>query len=401
MFLCALFSKVMAITLPLVMVLYDYVFLEGSCKAPAKKFFPPQITVKDKMIFFVLAAVFAAIGAAAAVPSFDGNFIASLFKNIYRAVFQYAFYIVKFFLPFKLSIVYPPAMESKTLFTILLPFFVLFWSWINIAAFKKSKKIFFGLMFYTITILPVLNIVPFGLEIPADRFTYIPYIGLFYCAANGISLINSKKSKAAAAAALCCIIVFFCFLSRERVNEWKDNITLFTKSIERYPTYIAYANRGAAYFEAKEYSLALEDEFKALDAGFSYDAIAHILIAFIYRETGKHEEALKEVNIGLDSASYDDAKNAYSLRADIYRSLSEHDKAVEDLRHLYDYYENTNYIFWETAAIYEEAGKYHLSVLEIEKLLELEPHNAEAKRHRTKLLNKIADGDYPIPEDAA
>ncbi|MCL2144056.1 MAG: hypothetical protein FWH43_00960 [Endomicrobia bacterium] len=374
MFLCALFSKVMAVTLPLVLILYDYAFgSAASGNSPKemsgifeKKFYFRQITIKDKIIFFVIAIVFTVIAVIAAFHSVDGNFIIKLLKNIHRGLFHYAFYIVKLFFPFKLSILYPLQMENGLLYKILVPFFIFFWSWINIAAFKRSKKIFFGLMFYTVTVFPVLNIAPFGLENPADRFTYIPYIGLFYCAAAGVSLINSKKLKTFATAALCCIIFLFCLLSKERVGEWKNSITLFTKAIERYPMHAVYLNRAVAYFEAKEYSLAFEDIHEALRAKrYPFDKIQH----------------------------------TYFLRAKIYHSVGEHDRAIHELRYIFDNYKRVNFIFWQAAEIYEEQEKYHLAILEIEKLLKLEPRNAKVKEYRTKLLNKIADGDYPIPED--
>ncbi|MCL2484641.1 MAG: tetratricopeptide repeat protein [Endomicrobia bacterium] len=388
MFLCSLFSKVMAVTLPAVLVLYDYIFADNSFGKNLKdKLF--GVSVKDKTPFFVLSAVFVVIGILSVASSFDGNIFTDFFRNAYRAAFQYTFYIMKFFIPLNLSIVYPPEMENNTIYKIFIPIFMLFWAYINIWALKHSKKIFFGLMFYSITILPVLNMVPFGLSIPADRFTYIPYFGLAYSLIVAVYLINSGTKKKIALVFLCLFIALLFFLSRDRVGEWQNNIVLFTKAIERHPTYIAYTNRGAAYLDIKEYDLALSDAKMALETDYHYKAIAHIVLASIYKETGDYGKALEEINIALESISYDDAKDAYFIRADIYSLMKQPDKAIEDLRYLYDNYENINYIFWAASSVYEKESKYSLAAYEMDKLLAIEPHNKPAEEHRKKLLIKL------------
>lgn len=414
MFLCALLSKVMAVTLPLVLVLYDYVFIKnvsgktqnevfvgasGKLKYFKKKFCRLNAAFKDKIIFFVLAAAFTVIGFFAAVPSVDGAFIADIFKNVYRGAFQYSFYIMKFFLPLKLSIIYPAAMEQKILFMVLTQLFILFWIYINYTAFKKSKKIFFGLMFFTITVLPVLNLVPFGLEIPADRFTYIPYMGLIYSLIILVSRIKPSYVKKAFYILLSIFICGAIFLSRIRVGEWEDNITLFSKSIERYPTYVAYTNRGAAYIDTGQYDLAAADELSALKIGSSYEAIAHMLLSYVYKLTGKYDEALKEINIALETASDDDAENAYFARAELYKILRQPDKAIADLHYLYDYYDDTSYAIWMAADIYEKEGKLHLAAYEMDILLETEPNNKDAEAYKKRMYSEMLNSNYPIPEE--
>jgi protein O-mannosyl-transferase len=100
------------------------------------------------------------------------------------------------------------------------------------------------------TILPVIGVVQFGLTPMADRFTYVPLIGLFVMVAWGIpDLLSGWRAHRGFLFAAALLIVIACAAAaRAQVNYWRDNVTLFTRATEvtlRIDSYAAHMTLGA------------------------------------------------------------------------------------------------------------------------------------------------------------
>src|SRR5205085_8104977 len=89
---------------------------------------------------------------------------------------------------------------------------------------RISKKIIFGIGFFTITVFLVLQLLPVGGAIMADRYSYIPSIGIFFIVAVGLSNI---KSRAILTTILTITVILFSIKTYSQCSIWKNGMTLW------------------------------------------------------------------------------------------------------------------------------------------------------------------------------
>lgn len=174
-FLASLLSKAMAVSLPLVFLLTDY--FKGR-KIDKKN-------LLEKAPFFLLSIIFGLI-AIKAQKSFGYTELETVLtfpQRMVFAVYSFVNYLVKLVLPLDLSVFYAyPENESG----IFIPgyFFLYVLSFMAVVIYlaytqRFTRKVIFGLGFFTLTILMVLQLLPVGKAMMAERYSYIPSIGIF------------------------------------------------------------------------------------------------------------------------------------------------------------------------------------------------------------------------------
>ena len=222
-------SKPTAVTLPVTLILIDFYRNEFGFKIDVLKKYIP---------FFVISLVFSYV-AVSGHYSEQEKAITTIFVrsiNFFDAHLNYLFYIYKFFLPINLSCFYPDFYDHNNI----TPNFVFYSTTILyllilvvIASLKINKKIFFGFFFFFITLLPSSGILPTGIAPIADRYTYIPYIGLAYIVAELLFYIYKKNKilKHVTILTLTVIIVLSAYLTYQRNILWSDNKELMTQAI--------------------------------------------------------------------------------------------------------------------------------------------------------------------------
>lgn len=292
LFVLSLLSKSMAVTLPLVLILLDY-------------FSGRKISLgllKNKIPFLSLSllfGIFALLSQQGAIRvDYTGD---SPFRNILIAFHGLVFYLEKMVFPVKLSCLY---MYSTKHFEIMMsrfllsPFIVAALATLIIYSTRYTKKVTFGSMFYFLTLLPVLQLLPVGNAFAADRYTYIPLIGIFYVLGEGFFYLYNKQWPYARPLRIlltAIIVIALCTLGTLTWNLthiWKNGGTLWGNVIKNYPlSSIAYNNRAAAYFVDKQYDEATKDITSALTINPNYDQ-ANANLCRIYATTGHKDKAL-------------------------------------------------------------------------------------------------------------
>jgi hypothetical protein len=123
----------------------------------------------------------------------------SIWHRIQFASYGFVMYIVKFFVPVNQVAIYPypaqPQYDSGTFVTLLLlaPFIFIIISGLVIYSLKKTKLFVFGMGFFLVTVMMVLQFISVGVAIIADRYTYLSYIGLAFIPAMLIGEHMTKK----------------------------------------------------------------------------------------------------------------------------------------------------------------------------------------------------------------
>ncbi|MBF0463499.1 MAG: tetratricopeptide repeat protein [Nitrospirae bacterium] len=288
----ALMSKPMAVTLPFALLLLDYWPLRRFQSERGFKQLLPLVT--EKIPMFVLSAIFSVVTFYA---QNTGEVMAKLEylpidDRLKNAFIAYLSYFVKLVYPTNMAAIYTierPAPIVKTLIAI--SFFVTMTALVIIYA-KKAPAFFTGWFWFAGTLVPVIGLVQVGSQSMADRYTYIPSVGLFLAAAMAVPVFSDKVRKIIVAAVFAGITIFLTFTAHKQVSFWKTDIKLFEHAIEvTHNNYIALSNLGAAYMTRKMYDEAEIVLSKSILIERNYPP-AYVNLANVYVRMGKFDEAI-------------------------------------------------------------------------------------------------------------
>jgi protein O-mannosyl-transferase len=306
-FALGLMSKPMLVTLPFVLLLLDYWPLNrisfNSRDEDRLEISTPFVSQKlkisslmiEKIPLFILTIISTCLTIYAALyVKMVANLEAlPLTKRISNAIISYALYIKKLFLPYNLAVFYPPSKIDfwQASFTALLMF------GITITVFKFYRKypyLLVGWLWYLGTLVPVIGLLQVGAQAMADRYTYIPLIGIFIIMAWGLFdlTMERRKGNVIFSAIAVLIIAIMAVLTSIQVSYWKNNVTLYSHAIEvTKNNYLANNNLGAHFIDIGDYKQAYFYITTAIQINPKY-ADAHRNLAVIFIEEGKKEKAI-------------------------------------------------------------------------------------------------------------
>jgi tetratricopeptide (TPR) repeat protein len=246
-FLCfalGLMAKPMLVTLPFVLLLMDYWPLNRTpmetstakelANEPAVSKARWSLLFYDKIPLLLLTAISISVTLNAAksygsIVSFDS---VPLMQRIYNAILSYALYLKKLFFPVDLAVFYPlqiitisqvlPAAVLLVVITIICCWYC-----------KKYPYLAVGWFWYLGTLIPVIGIVQVGAQSMADRYAYIPFIGIFL--ALGWFVAENLKNFYIKIIAIILTIVLFLALSAATYNQvkyWRNSFSLFERALQ-------------------------------------------------------------------------------------------------------------------------------------------------------------------------
>ncbi len=264
-FILALFSKSMALTLPLILILIDYL-KTGAFSRKA---------IVDKIPLLLLSFIFGmiTIDAAKSFGHLEGmeysfGFINRLFILSYAVVL----YLFKFIVPVRLSVIYGFPEESNAwlpieyYFSILIIALIVFGIW---KARNYKKELIFGSMFFLLSIAPVLPIFWSRMFLAGERYVYLPYLGLIFIIGFGVKILFDSRSirlEKFKTAIIIGIIIYlgYCGVAAfQRTKVWENPERLLSAVIEqdgsKATMATAYFFRGNVRDRYQDYPGALGD----------------------------------------------------------------------------------------------------------------------------------------------
>lgn len=382
LFIFSALSKAMAITLPLVLLLVDYLY-PGKAK---------RAGIKDKIPFFAVAFIFGLITFFARYSGgdFKPHAALNIYYNLSVVSFSVLFYLAKMIVPLKLSCVYPYAYGSPELASPVFLFsFLAAVGLIGIAGcFVKNKnRLLFGLGFFIVTMLPALNIIPSttARSVVSDRYFYLSSIGLFYLAGEFLRWTYEKVKHIARKrfifwVGLITLIYGLAFLTSERCRVWHDSITLWNDAIEKYPDIaspVVYYNRGISYAYQGEDLKALPDMNKAL--------------TIFYAKLGVKEDY---GDAYMQLSRQQGYPAVYNLLAVKFAQINRTEEAVILLKMLLMRDPSDTQALSNLCSVYGNSGRYKEAIESGKKLIELAPNSAQA--HYNLSLVYFLDGQYNL-----
>ena len=329
-FFLALLSKIEAVTLPLSLLLIDY-YLERPLKLKL---------ITEKTGYFLLSLLFGILGIVVIylvgrkVGGFlKANEMVGLTDRIFYAFYAISGYILKFIFPFQQSALYPyPSLAGweKILFFVLNPLLILSLAYAIYRSARHTRAFVTGSLFFLVNVFFLLQIFAVGVAFFADRFTYIPYIGLAFIAAWSAEWISAHKSslKNMAISILAIFSIVFMVMTYNRCQVWKNGETLWSDVINQYPENVtAFTNRGVAYTGLGEWDNAIADFTKAISIDKN-NTRSYANRGLVYGKIGKPQDAIADFTMAISL----DPKNpqAYHNRGVTYGGLGQTEQAIRD-----------------------------------------------------------------------
>jgi len=304
------------------------------------------------------------------------------FQKILFASYGTVMYVAKLFVPVRLSAIYPyPTVAGVPLgleyyvafavLVILLPTIVYLC--------RRNRVVLFGLAFFFINIVLVLQFFGVGQAVMADRYTYLPYIGLFFALAWWLDeRPGPRVAGVPVRTNLAAIFILLTPLSLvqtwNRCNVWQDAGTLWNDTIKKYPGKIldAYNNRGYYYTEVNRFDDALAD--------FDQAIALNPKVARVWVNKGN---VLAELN--QNDSAYVCFERALELKPNYPEALSNRGGvrsrrgdlagAIEDFSRAIEFNPNFRGAYNNRALVYFKMGEFEKAVADRRRVIELDPKN--------------------------
>jgi tetratricopeptide (TPR) repeat protein len=310
-FVMGLLSKAMLVTLPCVMLLLDYWplgrFPNGQSISPwvssnhqsidrkSRGWFTHRF-VLEKIPFFFLSAVLGfltflaqkRVEAVVSLESFPWE------ARLGNALVTYFNYIRKMIWPHPLAVFYPNPGILPMWQSVGAGLLIICGSILVVRAARKYPYLLLGWLWYLGTLVPVIGLVQVGLQGMADRFTYVPLIGLFIMIAWGVPdiLAGWRYRKASLAISASLLLSIFMVVTSLQIRKWQDDITLFKHTLKvTNHNYLIHYNLGSALFRRGKNQEAIASYTEALRINPNY-VEAHNNLGIALVQQGKIQEAI-------------------------------------------------------------------------------------------------------------
>ena len=367
-FALGLMSKPMLVTVPFVLLLLDFWPLgrlkpvqtaatassqirKGKAQAAGKTIFPGRL-LWEKIPFLVMSAGLCVV--TFCIQKHGGAMLTGrdlpFASRIENALLSYLRYIEKMFWPGHLAGLYLRSGEWSLWLAVLAALALLIVTIFVVKQRRGRPWLAMGWFWYLGTLVPVLGIVQVGMQSMADRFTYVPLVGLFIIVSwGGCELARAVRLPDIALWAAAIAALAVCMgLSARQIGYWKDSETLFNRMIAATPN----------------------------------NYMAHYNIANIYSRAGKADEAAMHYKAALqEEPNYADAHNNFAgllLEQKRYDEAIEHYSAAIRIKPQYLYYFNLGNALADAASARHDTNEFAEAVRTYGQALELDPGASDA-----------------------
>jgi tetratricopeptide (TPR) repeat protein len=292
-------TKPVVVTLPLVLLLLDYWPLGRFQRNTTPKVSLARL-IKEKIPLLLLAGILSVM---TLIAQRSGEAIISLEKNpldyrIANAFLSYARYIGKMIWPSRLAVFYPhPHAGFSDAAVIVSALLLTLITAVIIYAGRRRKYLVMGWLWYIGTLVPMIGLVQVGSQAMADRYMYIPMLGLLIIIAWAVKdfVVNRPHWRIVVAVSAAVVLSSAVGLTRMQVSHWRNNITLFEHTLKiTEDNIIAENNYGLALLAAGRIDEAVEHFNKVLRINKN-NANAYANLGTAYSQLGKYEQATQNL----------------------------------------------------------------------------------------------------------
>ncbi len=378
-FVSGLLSKPMIVTLPCVLLLLDYWPLNRIQlfrPADSVSTFPETSgfqVILEKIPLFVLIALSSAVtiyaqkqgGAVVSLETIPLN------TRIANSLISYVHYIEKMVYPLNLGVIYPHERMFQWWEISGAGLILLVITWLFIRTARKYPYLPVGWFWFLGTLVPVIGIIQVGSQAMADRYTYVPYIGLFVVIAWGIpNLMRQWRfPKELLRISAISILALLIGLSWRQAGFWKNSLTLFEHTLAvTSDNYTAHNNLGAVLYNLGNIDEAISHYRQSIQINPDYSK-GHFNLGVLLEQKGESDVAVRHyseairINPDSDKAHYNlgvllDAKRQYD------EAIRHYFKAIHVNPGYYQAYNNLGAVLMKKGRV-DDAIKYFKKALDV------------------------------------
>jgi hypothetical protein len=282
---------------------------------------------------------------------------------MFFACYAVMFYFFHFFIPYPLSAFHPFPQPHLTLPMLLSPIFIIIL--VVLLWFKRRDKLFiFAISFFICNLLLVLQVISIGGTLVADRYTYVPYVGLAFLIGMLLDRHYVSPGKMSLKVMSLTAIIGFGYLTFQRTKVWRDSGTLWDETLKHYPSEpVPRTNRA-------NYLLELAEKPE--------------------NQSQKNElllKALNDCNIALKSDM--NHKPAYANRQNIFLLLGQDSLAFKDANFLISLDPGNMLSYHTRGVFYFRSNKPDSALINFNQCLAISPETDYALNNRGILLLSV------------
>lgn len=369
-FCLALLAKPMAVTLPVVLLLFDVYPLQRTRLTSNLHAASLSQLIIEKIPFFIGSALDAwftvlAQGKSAAIVPLEKVSIALRIVNAFDSVMLY---LSKLLMPINLSPLYPlnKQLLDEPMAFLAVGAVLLMTALVSYAWYKRHFVWMTIWLFYVISLLPVLGLVQVGSQAAADRYAYLTTLPFYLVIATGFSLWlfqrTARSRKLLAGGGILLITAGLSYATVKQNEVWKNDLVFWSYVISFTPEKpVIWTNIGNIYFNAGDYAKAEEIFTRAINLQPQQYTEIHYNLAQCYRKLRRFSEA-----------------------SDIYLKLIQYHVPLPA---------SQSALYYEMGSLYIQQGKFEEARAALETVLRLDPTADPARQ----LLQSLPAPLNPLP----
>ena len=412
-FTLGLMCKPTLVTVPFVLLLLDYWPLGRNQSSPFLGYGITRQTwsrlVFEKLPLFVLSAASCLATLLAQKQALDASLKPPFGERVGNALVSYAIYLRQMIWPARLAVLYPYPESNLKVSNVI--FALLLLLTISVAFFLWRKKYPFllvGWLWYLGMLVPMIGIIQVGSQVRADRYTYLPEIGLYLLVGWGAMQLFHQWHRSRAILAVASLLIITTLITRSyfQTYYWQNTETLWKHAIATTSNnYIASNNLAQFLFQSRRFDEAIAECQRTLKIKPDFAAAHNNLGAAFVENRGRNgpggqngavEEAIAHYQRALQiNPDFVQAQSnlgtALLLKGQVDEAIPHYQKALE----IDPNYAEARY---SLANAFLAEGRYNESIANYEAALRIRPDYFEAHYNLGRVLATIGKTDEALEE---
>ena len=384
-FVLSLMSKAMFVTLPFLLLLFDFLLNRFKERKVVK-------LILEKVPLFVVSffssiIIFFTQSKGGAVRTFEEY---PFLNRLTNAFYSYFKYLYKTFYPKNLAVpyIYDSSLSYFLFFLCLLSIILITYIFFKLR--KKKPYLIFGWLWYLGTLVPVIGIVQIGSQPIADRYTYLPLCGIFILLAFFFYDLF-KRRKSFYLFFSIPIILILTILSFFQVQYWKNPVTLFNHTIKVTEkagkiNSTAHNNLAVIYFDKGQFKESINHSLIVLEKAPN-DLFSLNNVGIAYTQIGKFKEAQKYFIRSL-KIKYNDA-NTHNSFANLLFQSKNFEAAIFHFKEAFKLDPSNASFCSNIGGVYANMGNFEEALKYFKRAFEIEPHNPNIKSNYFRVLEYL------------
>jgi protein O-mannosyl-transferase len=389
----AMFTKEMAITLPLAICLYEFSFFKTTKSFKYKQLIPFLVT----LVIIPLTILISKSSIVRDMRANEGSINIPPWHYLWTKLIVMVTYVRLAFLPFNQNLdydfpIFTHLLSAPVIFGL---FFLILCIVIAVRLFRSYRLASFGILFFFLTLSFEWSIIPIP-EVLYEHRLYLPMAGFSIFLITSLYYLLGGKNPKAMLTIVVILITAYSILTYVRNNVWKNDLTLWDDTVHKSPHKARpYSNRGLAYQNQGNFNRALLDFNKAIEIDPGY-TIVYYNRGLAYQNQGKLDQAIAEYDKTIEiNPSYAEAYNnrglAYQNKGDLKQAIADYDRTIAiKPSYAIAYYNRGN--------VYQSKGDLDQAIAYYNKAIEINPDYPDAYNNRGLIYQNKGDLDRAIAD---